>query len=55
MEERTPDRTHEGGSDPQEQPNPARRREPTQHDLMRKDLPKQDVAVALEDFDGDEN
>jgi hypothetical protein len=29
---------------------------PNQHDLMRnKDLPKKDVASALDDFDGDEN
>lgn len=29
-------------------------REPTQHDLMDKHLPKKDVAEGLEDFDGDE-
>lgn len=27
---------------------------PTQHDQMRKDLPKKKVAHALEEFDGDE-
>lgn len=33
---------------------PAKGHEPTQHDLLRKDLPKDDVADGLEDFDGDE-
>jgi hypothetical protein len=29
-------------------------REPTQHDLMKENLPKHDVADSLEVFDGDE-
>jgi hypothetical protein len=46
MEEKRPD--------PQNQPEPPKVPAPTQHDQMRKDLPKKKVAEALEDFDGDE-
>jgi hypothetical protein len=28
---------------------------PAQHEMLRRDLPKKDVAEALDEFDGDEN
>jgi hypothetical protein len=36
-------------------PDPGAPERPNQHDLLRKDLPKRDVADALEDFDGEES
>jgi hypothetical protein len=49
--ESDPSKTEHG----QPPPPPGTPERPNQHDLMRKDLPKQDVADALDDFDGDEN
>jgi len=34
---------------------PTDRAERPQHELLRKDLPKRDIAEALDEFDGDEN
>ena len=31
------------------------RAHPAQHEMLRRDIPKKDVAEALEEFDGDEN
>jgi hypothetical protein len=36
-------------------PPPKDRPERPQHEMLRKDLPKRDIAKGLEEFDGDEN
>jgi hypothetical protein len=43
--------THGSVSDPPPKDRPER----PQHEMIRKDLPKHDIAEALDDFDGDEN
>lgn len=48
---RDPQPRHGSVSDPPPKDRPER----AQHELLRKDLPKQDIAEALEEFDGDEN
>lgn len=39
---------------PKPQPDAEHRASSAQHELIRPDLPKRDVADGLEDFDGDE-